>query len=308
MADMSRVDVSDLDGRLLQLLLAVHDAGSITGAAQRLGVTQSAVSHLLDKLRAIVGDPLFVKAGRGIAPTARALALAPRARALLLEMQAFTHGETFNPATLQATLTIAANDLQRDLLLPLLFNRLQAQAPGLRLRVVASGAPTPQALREDRVQLLITPRPPDATDIVQRHLFDDVYRVFFDAAQRPAPTLPAYLAAEHVSVVHDDQRALEIDRTLAGQGVARRLVVQVPSFAAVAPFIAGSTRLATLPRVLGMGALRGLAQAEPPVPCPRLPMFMAWHLQHQHSPLQQWLRAELLALVPLALPGEALWA
>eukprot|EP01034_Spumella_vulgaris_P023529 gene23529-29753_t len=73
---MSKFDGSQLDGHLLQLLLAVLETGSITAAAERLGVTQSAVSHLLDKLRAITGDPLFVKRGRGIVPTARAEALA----------------------------------------------------------------------------------------------------------------------------------------------------------------------------------------------------------------------------------------
>ena len=74
-----RTDHLDLDGHLLQLLVAVHEEGSITRAAQRLGVTQSAVSHLLDKLRGIVGDPLFVKSGRGILPTAMADLLVQRA-------------------------------------------------------------------------------------------------------------------------------------------------------------------------------------------------------------------------------------
>ncbi len=68
---MSKFDGSQLDGHLLKLLLAVLETGSITAAAERLGVTQSAVSHLLDKLRAITGDPLFVKRGRGIVRTGR---------------------------------------------------------------------------------------------------------------------------------------------------------------------------------------------------------------------------------------------
>jgi DNA-binding transcriptional LysR family regulator len=86
---MSKFDWSDLDARLLQLLVAVVEVGSITGAAQRLGVTQSAVSHLLDKLRAITGDPLFVKSGRGIVATARAEALAAQARELLGALERF---------------------------------------------------------------------------------------------------------------------------------------------------------------------------------------------------------------------------
>ena len=85
---MSDFDWSDLDARLLQLLVSVVDAGSITGAAQSLGVTQSAVSHQLDKLRAITGDALFVKSGRGIVATARAGELAAQARELLRQLQA----------------------------------------------------------------------------------------------------------------------------------------------------------------------------------------------------------------------------
>ena len=69
---MSAIDHSDIDGRLLQMLLAVTEERSVTRAAARLDVTQSAVSHQLDRLRAITGDPLFVKSGRGIVPTARA--------------------------------------------------------------------------------------------------------------------------------------------------------------------------------------------------------------------------------------------
>jgi molybdenum-dependent DNA-binding transcriptional regulator ModE len=97
---MSKFDYSDLDGHLLQLLVAVVEVGSITGAAQRLGVTQSAVSHLLDKLRAITGDPLFVKSGRGIVATARAETGGAGARtAVQLERFATCSGE-FDPAQL----------------------------------------------------------------------------------------------------------------------------------------------------------------------------------------------------------------
>src|SRR5256885_13180362 len=84
---MRQIDGSQLDGRLLQLLLAVLETGSVTAAAQRLGVTQSAVSHLLDKLRAITGDRLFVRQGRGIAPTAHALALQGRSEEHTSELQ-----------------------------------------------------------------------------------------------------------------------------------------------------------------------------------------------------------------------------
>jgi DNA-binding transcriptional LysR family regulator len=302
-APMSRFDHSDLDGHLLELLLAVHEEQSITRAAVRLGVTQSAVSHLLDKLRAIVGDPLFIRAGRGIVATARADALAQRARLLLDEMRGFVTAGGFDPKTLQATLTIAANDLQRDLLLPALLQRLRAQAPGLALRVIASGVPGAELLRDGHCQLAITPRPPDAPDVLQKRLFEDRYVVFYDASHRTAPQgADDYLAADHVTVVYEPRRQLDIDRLLAERGVQRRFVASVPNFAGVAAFVRGSDLLATMPSLLRVHLLRGLAQAPVPLPCPAMPMYLVWHLRHQADPLHQWLRSQVEAVVADALP------
>ena len=300
---MSRFDHSDLDGHLLELLLAVHEEQSVTRAAVRLGVTQSAVSHLLDKLRTIVGDPLFVRAGRGIVATARADALAQRARLLLDDMRGFVTTAGFDPTQVQATITIAANDLQRDLLLPPLLRRLRAVAPGLSLRVLASGVPRAEMLRESQCQLVISPRPPDAPDVVQKRLFEDDYVVFYDATQRSAPaTVAEYLAAEHVTVLYEPHRVLDIDEVLAAQGHQRRFVARVPSFAGVAAFLQGSALIATQPRLLGRHQMRGLAQAPVPLPCPRMPMYLVWHLRHQADPLHQWLREQVQALVPQVLP------
>jgi DNA-binding transcriptional LysR family regulator len=302
--DQSAVDHLDLDGHLLQLLLAVVDEGSVTRAAQRLDVTQSAVSHLLDKLRAITGDPLFVKAGRGIVPTAHALTLAARARPLLEELCSFGSGASFDPATVSATVTIAANELQRDLLLPPLFRALRARAPGLKLRVIASGIPSAELLRSGTCQLVISPRPPEAGDIVQKKLFEDRYRVFYDAGQRGAPQgVEDYLASEHVTVLYEPHRRLDVDEALDEAGLHRRFAVQVPGFAAIGPFLAGTPHLATLPSLVRVHMLRGFAMAPVPVFCPPMPMYMVWHLRHQADALHHWLREQLAIIVAPALAG-----
>jgi len=299
---MSRFDHSDLDGHLLQLLLAVYEAQSITRAAQRLGVTQSAVSHLLDKLRAIVGDPLFVRSGRGIVATARTEALVVQARQLLDEMRRFVTAGGFDPTTVDTTVTIAANDLQRDLLLPTLLRQARAQAPGLTLRVIPSDVPPPELLRDGHCDLVITPRPPEAADLVQKRLFEDHYAVFFDAGQRAAPTtLAEYRQAEHVTVLYQPRRALDLDRLLAEQGVQRRFVATVPGFAGIGALLRGTARLATLPSLLRAGLLRDLACAPPPLPCPTMPMYLVWHVRYQHDGLHQWLRAQVEAAVAPAL-------
>lgn len=295
---MSKFDYSDLDGHLLQLLLAVVEAGSVTGAAQRLGVTQSAVSHLLDKLRAITGDPLFVKSGRGIVATARAEALALQARELLATMERFCLSGEFDPAHWQTTFTIAANDFQRDVLLPPLMARLRTQAPGVTLRVIPSGIPSLEMLRHEHCQLVISPRPPEGSDILQKRLFEDEYRVFYDPAVRAAPqTRAEYLAAEHITVVYEPRRALDLDQWLAARGVQRSFRVMVPGFSGLPSFIRGSALLTTMPGLLQLQLLRGLASAQVPVPCPTMPMYMIWHMRHQHDPAHRWLRGELEALV-----------
>jgi len=299
---MSKFDYSDLDGKLLQLLLAVLEAGSVTGAAQRLGVTQSAVSHLLDKLRAITGDPLFVKSGRGIVATARAEQLGSQAREMLSEMERFARSDTFDAARWETTFTIAANDFQRDLLLPLLMEQLRVEAPGVVLRVIPSDVPSLDMLRQEHCQLVLSPRPPDGTDILQKRLFEDSYRVFFDPACREPPrTRAQYLAAEHVTVVYAPHRPLDLDQWMSAQGVHRKFRVLVPGFAGLAPFIQGSALLATVPGLLQSHMLRDLASVDVPLSCPKLPMYMVWHLRHQHSAAHLWLRRTLEATVPRAL-------
>ena len=291
---MSHFDWLDLDARLLRLLVAVVDTGSITAAAQRLGVTQSAVSHLLDKLRGITGEALFTKSGRGIVATARALVLAERARELLDDLERFAQSETFDPVRWQTTFTIAANDFQRDALLPALMQRLREQAPGLTLRVIASDVPTPDMLRQQQCQLIISPRPPEGTDIVQKRLFADRYRVFYDPEMREAPkTRKDYLAAEHVTVLYAPQRPLDLDQHLQSKGIERRFRVMVPGFAGLPSFVRGTELLATVPGLLRQHLMRGLADAEVPVPCPSMPMYMIWHLRHQQDAAHRWLRGLL---------------
>ncbi|MGV1046800.1 LysR family transcriptional regulator [Limnohabitans sp.] len=299
---MSNFDWLDLDAKLLRLLVTVVDTGSITGAAQRLGVTQSAVSHLLDKLRGITGDVLFAKSGRGIVATARADALAERARALLGDLERFAYSENFDPSQWRTTFTIAANDFQRDALLPSLMQRLRKLAPGVQLRVIPSDVPTPEMLRQEHCQLIISPRPPDGADMVQKRLFADRYRVFYDPTVRSAPTSKKdYLASAHITVVYAPNRPLDLDAHLLRQGLERRFAVQVPGFAGLPSFMQGTALLATVPGLLQHHLMRGLAHAKVPVPCPEMPMYMIWHLRHQQDPTHQWLRQQLEAVArPLA--------
>ncbi len=296
---MKEIDHLALDGHVLELFLAVLEEGSVTAAATRLGLTQSAVSHALNKLRKIAGDPLFAKSGRGIVATAHAQALAAKARSLIDEMRSFAGGVSFEPTRAQLSLTIAANDFQRDLLLPRFFNHVAGQVKSLNLRVIPSQSPSPAMLRENRCDLLITPLPPSGIDIVQKRLLRDHYVCYFDARARTAPAgRAAYLAARHITVVYTDNERLDFDRRLAANGFHRDIAISVPSFSGVPSFLRGSGMLASMPSLLASGVMHGFAQTRIPLASRTrtladLPMYMVWHQRFQKDPAHRWVRSQL---------------
>ncbi|HET9105715.1 MAG TPA: LysR family transcriptional regulator [Steroidobacteraceae bacterium] len=284
----------EIDGRMLRTFLAVLETGSVTAAAGRLGLTQSAVSHSLERLRELLGDPLFVKSGRGIAATSRAEALAPAVRQMLRDLERLGRPARFAPQDTELIVTVAANDFQRDLLLPALQRRLAARLKDFRLIVIPSRAPTAELLREGRCDLIITPRPPEASDLLQKRLLTDRYVCFFDSGERGAPaTLAEYLAARHVTVAYEDGRRLEFDELLEDRGLSRAMGVAVPNFGGIAAFLRGTDMLASLPSLLRLGALAGFGMAALPLSAPEVSMYAVWHRRHHEDPAHAWLRAEL---------------
>ena len=284
----------EIDGRMLRTFLAVLETGSVTAAAERLGVTQSAVSHALERLREALGDPLFVKSGRGIAATAHAEALAAPARRLLEDLSGLARRAQFVPERTDLVLSVAANDFQRDLLLPTFQRRLAGRLRSLRLIVIPSRAPSAEMLREGRCDLLITPRPPEGSDILQKRLFTDRFVCFFDPRERAAPgTLPEYLAARHITVAYEDGRRMEFDDLLEARGLARTVGVAVPNFGGISAFLRGTDMLASLPSLLRFGPLQGFGVGPLPLNAPELSMYAVWHRRHHDDPAHGWLRAQL---------------
>jgi DNA-binding transcriptional LysR family regulator len=281
----------DLDGRLLRLFLSVYREGSVTKAAAQLGVSQSAVSHALDRLRAIVGDPLFVRAGRGIVPTSRAEALVEEACELLAAMQTFTDKPTFDPSSAAGEFTFAVNDHQRELLLVPVVKKMLAAAPGLDVKIIDSGFPDAELLRNERCDLTITPDPPDGTEFVQQRLLADRWVCFFDASVKPGPdSLKSYADRRHAKVVFAGNDRGVVEEILEARGIRRRVALRVPNFGALPGLMKGTDIIAVLPSRLRDTLMRGFDLCPCPIPLPELPYFMVWHLRHQRTPLHMWVR------------------
>jgi DNA-binding transcriptional LysR family regulator len=291
-------DIRTLDLNLLKAFDALMDERSVTRAAQRLALTQPAVSGMLGRLREAFGDPLFVRASRGVVPTARAEALAPAVRQVLLEVAALLQPLQFDPATAALTMTVAATDYAlRAVVLPWL-TALRAQAPGVRIAVqpiddTRIGA---QLERGDIDLALTTPQaaPPE---LHARTLFDEHY-VCVARHDHPALaggpcTLDTFCAQDHALVSYGGP-AFEgaTDHALAALGRQRRVVASVGSFLMLPELLRRTDLIAVAPSRL-VADERGLGRCTPPLDVPGFSKIAVWHERRHRDAGQRWVR-ELL--------------
>lgn len=302
---MKEIDFLSLDGRSLRTFLTVLEELSVTAAADRLGITQSAVSHILDKLRLILGDPLFVRSGRGIVPTERAIALRDPVRTVLDELKGLTNERVFDPLIGAMEFTIAANDFQRDLIFPGLIRDFQTEGVDASFRFIPSGLPAADLLRRAHCQLIVTPFPPEGPDIYQTRLFDDSFLCFYDANIRSAPsTLKEFIAAEYIEVLFDDNESTLKTLFPTEPLALKKPRVSVPNFAAVGAFLTGSNLISIESSLMGKFNLKGFSSSPLPFETKNLTMYLAWHKRDHIDPAHQWLRKRIKTYFDLILDSK----
>lgn len=295
---MNKFDWLSLDGKSLRVFLTVIEEGTITGAADKLGITQSAVSHTVEKLREIVGDPLFIRAGRTITPTSYASQMAEKVDAILAEMHSLVQTSSFVPAESEIDLTVAANDFQSSLLMPRFYGQVKPQLKKFSLKVIAPQVPTVELLREKKCELAIVGFSPDSADIMQKSLFSMGSVVFFDPTMREAPTnMAEYLDSGHIGLSFLRGFKGGLDDVLQNQGKPRRVEVAVPNFSSVANYLRGTEMLATLPPLMRLTEMRDFAYVPLPFEFSSGKMHMIWHQSYQEDGQHKWLRKEMLKVV-----------
>jgi DNA-binding transcriptional LysR family regulator len=284
----------NLDVRSLHTFLVIIETGSITAAANQLNITQSAVSHGLEKLRGIFQDQLFIRAGRGIKPTPRAEQLFKELKPLLANINALTQQDVFEPADASISWTIAANDFQRDIVLPAFYERVSKQIKHFSLDVIPSDMPPTELLRNGEVDLVISPVPPDAPDILQKQLFSSKICCFYDSKSRGAPkTTEDFLQSKFISLTFMAGRRRTGDDPIM-EKLEKNIVVRVSNFAGIASFLRDSELLAIVPEMLRKTYLADFSQADFPFGPPELRVYMLWHQRYQNDAAHKWLRTELL--------------
>jgi DNA-binding transcriptional LysR family regulator len=299
---ITAVNVQDLDLNLLRTFDAVLQDKSVTGAAARLGLTQPAVSNALARLRALFGDPLFVRtpAGMDATPFARELG-EPVRQALALLESALSHGPGFDAAASTRAFRFYMSDLGQVEFLPPLVERLQRVAPGVRLEAVALDVEDiNDALAAGTLDLAVGFLPGLGQPVLRLPLFRDPY-VCLMRADHPlmGKTLSKkkFIEASHALVSYRGGHRV-IEEALERAGLARRIALRVPHFTVVPMVLERTDLILILPaRVARVFEQRGKFKSlPPPVPIPPADVGVHWHERFDGDPGNRWLREQLLEL------------
>lgn len=287
--------MSQPDLNLLFTLDALLAEGSVAGAARRLRLSPSAMSRSLARLREATGDPLLVRAGRGLVPSPRALALRERIGTLVQEAQAALRpAEALRLATLQREFTLRTREGFVENFGAALLNRITGEAPGVRLRFVPKPDRDSTPLRDGRVDLETgvvgsASGPELRTQLLFRERFVGVARLGHPLAGAPLDAA-RYAAAAHVAVSRGGTRAGPVDEALAAQGLQRGVAVTVAGFAEALAIARGSDLVATVPARHTAHLRDGLWSFELPLPLAPFGVSLLWHPRMDGDAAHRWLR------------------
>ncbi len=291
---MSKNDIFSVDLNLLGVFHLLMQERSVTAAARRLRLGQPAVSRSLARLRDSLNDPLFVRAGRALEPTPRALALHNQLTPALEQIeQALRATDSFDPATAPHVFQIAMSDDIQLAFLPAISNRVAELMPRARMIVQHTDyLRAGQLLDSGAASLVVgylTKLPANAKI---RKLARVGYQALTCRAAPPVTTSKRYCDRPHVLVTFAGDLIGYVDETLSAQGLERNIMLSVSTFA-VLPFVVQNTdRVATVPRHVAQalasnGALRSGAL---PFTSPEFDLTMAWRLTTDRDPAEVLLR------------------
>jgi DNA-binding transcriptional LysR family regulator len=298
-----------MDMNLLGALDALLAEGSVTGAARRLGLSSSAMSRTLARLRSATGDPLLVRAGRGLVPTPRAAELRDRVHALTRDVRAVLTPDVsrFDVASLDRTFSIRASEGFVAALSASLVAAITAAAPRVRLRFAPKPEKDAGPLREGQIDLEIGVLGDFAPEVRARALFRDA---FVGVARIGHPLLcgmeitpESYAACGHVVASRKGSFTGPVDDALEALGLRRTTSVVVPGFPDAMRVARHSDLIALVPRsCLGNNLendqteTAGLQSFELPVQTPEILISAMWHPRLDADPAHRWLRETVVSV------------
>ena len=296
-----------LDLNLLRVFDAVMTEQNLTRAAQRLAMTQPAVSNAVKRLRDSLGDDLLIRTAHGVKPTARAESLWPAVRRALAELEEAVAPRSFELDKAHATFRMAMADATAALILPPLVRVIEEEAPGIDARMVplTTREPRPLLLRGD-VELAIgffpgvvaqlhgAPEPPIRHERLYSGRYVAVMRKHHPLAKQ-ALTLDRYCEANHLLVSFSGRARGLVDDALASLGRERRILLTVNQFFTAGQVVAASDLVMVIPKHLinATGMSEALIHQDLPFDLPEVHIDMLWHERDGRNPGHQWLRDQV---------------
>lgn len=278
---------------------------NVTRAAEQMFITQSAMSHILHRLRQQLDDPILVKTPGGMKPTARALALIEPVRALLSETERLIQPpEAFDATTSQRRFVLAATDYLEYLLMPGLSGLIEKMAPGIDLHVKRTESSFPAAQLENGsldVVLGFTSVLNPPAHLYSQPLFSDqmacVVRQNHPVITKP-PSLEDYISVPHMLISRTGSPHGIIDEKLAELGMERRIKLIVPHFLSAPLIVAETDMILSLPyRIAAQFQKHAHLEIFPvPIDLPDYELAMIWHPLRDKDPAHLWLREKIVAV------------
>lgn len=283
------------DLNLLVALDVLLEEGTVAGAARRLGLSPSAMSRTLARLREATGDPLLVRAGREMAPSPRALELRERLAALVQEAEAVLRpARPIRLDTLERSFTLRTREGFVETFGPALLGRVRAEAPGVVLRFVTKLDKDAAPLREGGADLETGVVGPGAgPELRAQALFRDHYVGVVREGHpltRGVVTAGRFAAAEHVGVMLGGEERGAVERAGEVAGVTRRVAAVVDGFARALALVRASGLVAVVPELHTRGLRAGLCSFPLPFPTEALSVSLLWHPRMDGDQAHRWLR------------------
>ena len=301
------MDLRRYDLNLLVTLEALLDEGSVTGAARRLSLSQSAVSAALDRLRNVFSDPLLVRVGNRMEATPFALKLqGPLKTALASVSLTLALPKRFDPATTRLHARFGLSDYVGLIMLPSLYALLQREAPSISIDVV--GKPPEDAIARlvaGEIDLATAVGPPEGRNLFHAPLVDEEFVCVLRAGHplaRRRFTVERFLEFPQVVVTAHGASAANFDKVLSARGLRRRAPVSVPVFATAFALLSRSDLVAVLPSLIARSeaARYDLVTCKPPLAIPGYRLSIVWHQRTAHDAAHVWLRERLLDIARAA--------
>jgi DNA-binding transcriptional LysR family regulator len=308
---------ADVDLNLLIALDVLLAEGSVTGAARRLGLSTSAMSRTLARLRSATGDPLLVRAGRGLVPTPRAAELRDRVHELTRDVRTVLRPQTshVDVTSLELTFTVRASEAFLEFLSAPVVAAITRAAPHVRLRFTPKPDMDARPLREGLIDLEIGLRAMSAPEIRTQFLFHDklvgVARAGHPLFEGAGVTPERYAACNHIVASRVGNTVEAVDDALEKRGLKRAILVVVPGYPDAMRIARQSDLVAIVPQSCLGNSLRsdhdatsGLQSFELPVATPGFMISAMWHPRMDADPAHRWLRETVMSVCRTAYPKQ----